>query len=186
MRSSILANIFIVLFCIVFFASSSLISTAMAEKSKVEVHLYDLSQGMAPLLSSSMFGIHLEAIWHTSIVVYGKEYFFGGGINCAHPGTTNAGTAREIVHLGETEIPEFMFIEYLHGLRDQFNVASYHLLRNNCNHFSETVANFLVGKSIPDKVLTLPDRFLATPMGQMFAPMIDQMFQQLGGNGAPV
>ncbi|EGD76833.1 hypothetical protein PTSG_08180 [Salpingoeca rosetta] len=154
--------------------------------SKVQVYLYDLSQGMMASLSPSLLGRHFEAVWHTSIVVYGQEFFFGGGINRAAPGTTAAGRPHQVVDLGETEIPEWMFVQFLHGLQDKFNAETYHLLRNNCNHFSEEAATFLTGQSIPQKVRELPDQFLATPFGQMFAPMIDQMFQQLGGNGAPV
>ena len=42
-------------------------------------------------------GFRLEAIYHTAIVVYGKEYYYGGGISGTgineldRPGTTQLG-----------------------------------------------------------------------------------------------
>jgi hypothetical protein len=47
---------------------------------KVEVHVYDLSQGMARQLSPALLGKQIDGIWHTGVQVYGTEYYFGGGI----------------------------------------------------------------------------------------------------------
>lgn len=44
------------------------------------LRVYDLSQGMAKVLSPSLIGKQIDGIWHTGIVVYGKEYFYSGGI----------------------------------------------------------------------------------------------------------
>ena len=53
----------------------------MAEpRYTVTVNLYDLSQGMARQFSQALIGKQIEGLWHTGIVVYGTEYFFGGGI----------------------------------------------------------------------------------------------------------
>lgn len=51
-------------------------------KHKVTLHIYDLSQGMAKVFSPMYLGKQINGIWHTGVVVYGKEYYFGGGI-CA-------------------------------------------------------------------------------------------------------
>ena len=50
------------------------------EKNSVTLLLYDISNGMARQFSPMMVGKLVEAIYHSSIVVYGTEYFFGGGI----------------------------------------------------------------------------------------------------------
>lgn len=42
---------------------------------RVQVYLYDLSQGMARALSQQFLGKQIDGIWHTGIVVYGHEYF---------------------------------------------------------------------------------------------------------------
>jgi len=49
-------------------------------KNSVSLLLYDISNGMARQFSPMMVGKLVEAIYHSSIVVYGTEYFFGGGI----------------------------------------------------------------------------------------------------------
>ena len=47
----------------------------------VKLHVYDLSKGMAAQFSRQLIGKYIEGIWHTGIVVYGKEFYFGGGIS---------------------------------------------------------------------------------------------------------
>lgn len=47
---------------------------------KVEVFVYDLSQGMARQMSPALLGKQIDGIWHTGVQVYGTEYYFGGGI----------------------------------------------------------------------------------------------------------
>lgn len=46
--------------------------------STVEVLVYDLSKGMARMFSPMFLGTQIEAIYHSSIVVYGHEIYFGG------------------------------------------------------------------------------------------------------------
>ena len=48
----------------------------------VAVHLavYDLSQGMAAMMSQNILGQRIDGIWHSGIRVFGKEWFFGGGV----------------------------------------------------------------------------------------------------------
>jgi hypothetical protein len=36
--------------------------------------------GLARALSANLIGQHIEGIWHTSIVAYEKEWFYGQGI----------------------------------------------------------------------------------------------------------
>lgn len=47
---------------------------------KVQINLYDLSNGMAKAFSPMFLGKLIEGIWHTGLVIYGSEYYFGGGI----------------------------------------------------------------------------------------------------------
>ena len=43
----------------------------------VVLFIYDLSNGIFSRYSKYLFGIHMVALWHTSIVVYEKEWWFG-------------------------------------------------------------------------------------------------------------
>lgn len=49
-------------------------------KNKVTLLVYDISNGMAKSLSPMFLGKTIEGVWHTGVVVYGNEYYYGGGI----------------------------------------------------------------------------------------------------------
>jgi hypothetical protein len=53
--------------------------------SSVQLYVYDLSRGMAKAMSMQLTGKQMDGIWHTSVVVYGNEYYFGQGIMVAQP-----------------------------------------------------------------------------------------------------
>jgi desumoylating isopeptidase 1 len=65
----------------------------MTESSfKVQLNVYDLSGGMAAQWSRQLCGRQIDGIWHTGIVIYGKEFYYGGGISYDLPGSTPFGT----------------------------------------------------------------------------------------------
>lgn len=70
--------------------------------SEVVLHIYDLSQGVAKQLSSALLGKEFKAVYHTGVVVYGIEYFYGAGIQTGHPGMTEFGKPIESKPLGTT------------------------------------------------------------------------------------
>ncbi|OWA54248.1 hypothetical protein BV898_18659 [Hypsibius exemplaris] len=58
----------------------------MDEDTPVKVHIYDLTKGMARQFSQMFIGKHLDGVWHTGVVAYGQEFFFGGqGIESCPP-----------------------------------------------------------------------------------------------------
>ena len=82
----------------------------------------------------------------------------------------------QVEELGETQITEDVFQDYLRTQGgDRFRGDRYDLFRHNCNNFSHETAQFLVGRGIPQHIVDLPGEILATPMGQMLAPMLQQM-----------
>ncbi|KAF9434582.1 hypothetical protein BGZ76_007773 [Entomortierella beljakovae] len=82
----------------------------------------------------------------------------------------------ERADMGETEIPQEVFMEFMDNLRETYTADAYHLLDNNCNNFSNDVCEFLVGTPIPSHITSLPADFLSTPFGQTLRPMIEGMF----------
>ncbi|KAE8611072.1 hypothetical protein XENTR_v10012328 [Xenopus tropicalis] len=130
----------------------------------VRLYVYDLSRGMARRLSPVMLGKQLEGIWHTSIIVFDEEFFYGGGgITSCLPGGTMLGEPDSVVELGNTEVTEEIFLEYLSSLGESgFSGESYHLFDHNCNTFSNEVAQFLTGKKIPSYITELPSEVLST------------------------
>ena len=73
----------------------------------------------------------------------------------------------EEIVLGVTGVPEEIFAEFIEGVREQYTAATYNLATNNCNHFSNAVVDFLAGVQVPERILTLPEQIMATPMGQV-------------------
>ncbi|KAJ6036758.1 hypothetical protein N7540_001037 [Penicillium herquei] len=139
----------------------------------VQLYVYDLSKGLARMYSASLTGTQIDAIYHTAIVVDGKEFYYGQGIQMAAPGTTHHGQPMEQVHMGTTELPMDVIQEYVESLAEIYTPESYDMFLHNCNNFTQDFAMFLVGKSIPENIRNLPRTFLNTPFGQMMKPQIE-------------
>ncbi|KAJ8080411.1 hypothetical protein PM082_017244 [Marasmius tenuissimus] len=144
----------------------------------VKLYVYDLSNGLAKNMSLQLTGRQIDGIWHTSIVVYGKEIFYGQGIMETPPGRSHHGSPLQIVDLGTTDIDEETFNEYLSEMKEQYTADKYHLLDFNCNSFTNDCAGFLTGGSIPEYIKDLPTDFLSTPFGAALRPTIDAMFRR--------
>ncbi|KAL9360796.1 hypothetical protein Peur_048919 [Populus x canadensis] len=158
----------------------------MAEEGyKVTLNVYDLSQGLARQLSTAFLGKAIDGIWHTGVVVYGNEYFFGGGIQHLPSGTTPYGTPIKVVDLGITHVPQDVFEEYLQEISSRYSAETYSLLTHNCNNFSNEVAQFLVGVTIPDYIIQLPNEVMNSPMGALLMPMIQNLESTLRAGAVP-
>lgn len=135
---------------------------------KVTLNWYDLSGGLAKSLSMSLIGKQIDGIYHTGIWVYGKEYFYGNGINWEAEGATPFGAPTQTIEMGETQIDQEMFHDYLQDISDRFTFLTYNIATNNCNHFTNEWATFLVDKAIPDFALKQAEEFFETPLGKYF------------------
>ncbi|KAJ6637084.1 Desumoylating isopeptidase 1 [Pseudolycoriella hygida] len=167
---------------------------SFTDNHTVDLYIYDLTQGMARVMSQMILGRVLDGVWHTGVVVYGREYFFGSqGIQSCPPlnlvlffslqGGTVLGQPLKIEKIGETFIPYQVFKDYIRGLSEStFRLSSYSLLKHNCNSFSEDLCQFLCGTSIPKYILDLPQEFLSTPLGQTLGPLIDRIGASSGNN----
>ncbi|KAL7471587.1 hypothetical protein ACHAXS_011883 [Conticribra weissflogii] len=155
-------------------------------RSTHEVHLaiYDLSNGMARSLSAQFLGPQhaIDVLPHTALVVFGKEYFFGRGIEWCHPQEfrmTRGIHPIEIQLLGHTTRTATEFEEWcrLQAQNGRFGVESYDLLSRNCNNFSHDAAleGLQLGRGVPQWILEVPQKFLSSPMGMMVRPILEQM-----------
>lgn len=90
----------------------------------MDVHLlvYDLSRGLARQMSAGILGFQLDAIYHTSIQVNGREYVYDGGIIAIAPGSSHLGQPMEKMHLGTTNLPINIIEEFLDSLRPIFTL----------------------------------------------------------------
>lgn len=158
--------------------------------TEVKLAIYDLSHGLARSLSAQFLGpAHaIEIIPHTAILAFGREYYFGGGIqNCTHGEfTAYSGLMPiEIQSLGHTTLTQQQFEAWCTTVgASEFAPETYDLLQHNCNTFSNVAATrgLGLGQGVPQWILDVPGRFLASPMGQMIRPILDNM--QLQGPGA--
>ncbi|KAI0333739.1 DUF862-domain-containing protein [Cubamyces sp. BRFM 1775] len=153
--------------------------------AKVQLYVYDLSNGLAKQLSRQLTGRQIDGVWHTSVVVFGKEIFYGQGICITQPGMSHHGKPLQIVDMGETAIDEETFNEYLEEMRSHYTADKYHLLDFNCNSFTNDCVGFLTGGSIPSWIKDLPSDFLSTPFGAALRPTIDAMFRRPVPGAAP-
>jgi len=156
-------------------------------KAKVQLYMYELTGGFARLLSRTLLGKEIEGIWHTAIVAYDQEHFFGShGISSILPGSI-IGQPTEIIDLGETEITPEAFQEFVAEMRNErFCGTKYHLLEHNCNNFSNEVAQFLTGSPIPAKITSMPSDIIDTPFGQKLLPIIESVKGQINMSSAVV
>lgn len=88
----------------------------------MEVHLlvYDLSAGLAKEMSMSVLGFQLDAIYHTSIQLRGREFVYDGGILEIEPGSSHLGRPMEKLLLGVTQLEMDVVRDYLSSMRSIF------------------------------------------------------------------
>lgn len=139
----------------------------MSEKYTVHLYVYDITNGMAKTMAPMFIGRSLDGVWHTSLVVYGKEFYYSGGICFDAPKTTQFGNPVKEIKLGETEITIDDFQSFIKDIENEFTFDKYHIFKNNCNHFTNTAAEFLVGEGIPEDILKQSLEFENTPIGKM-------------------
>ncbi len=126
--------------------------------NEVFLHIYDISNGMAAAFSKSLLGIQVDGIWHTSIEVFGKEYFYQNGLKQEEVGKSVFGSSKESISLGFTDCTEETFNDFFENSKYTWTSENYDLFENNCNNFSNMVACFLVDKNIPNYILEVPEK----------------------------
>ncbi|KAI5956158.1 hypothetical protein KGF54_000633 [Candida jiufengensis] len=146
--------------------------------AKVQVYVYDLSKGLAKLYSPMLLGFEIEAIYHTSVVVRGQEYYLDQGIKKIPIKNHHYkyGQPIEILDIGETFIDDSIIEEFITDLNNheelKYDAKNYDLFKNNCNHFTNTLIEFLCDEKLNEKILNLPEIVLASPAGLMLQQMI--------------
>jgi hypothetical protein len=117
-------------------------------------------------------------VYHSGVVVFGSEIYFGGGIQSSRPGQSQYGVPMRRLSLGRTQLTEDALRDYLSAASaSQFGPDKYHILENNCNHFSEVLCEFLLGRPgcVPQEVLDLPRIVMQSPLAAAIAPMLQPL-----------
>ncbi|CAM9244444.1 unnamed protein product, partial [Ectocarpus fasciculatus] len=153
----------------------------------VKLLVYDLSNGMAANMSEAVLGQRIDGVWHTGVLVYGREYFFGAGIKFLPEGEfaqSHGLLPVQVLPMGETQVDSDMFHEYLHSISPRFSPGTYDILNNNCNNFSNECTHFLTGCGIPTHIIDLPRLAMATPAGALLRPMIEGLQNGVRSDGS--
>lgn len=155
------------------------------DEHPVKLHAYDLSQRMAPQLSTTTLDKPLQAVWHTGVVVYGKEYYFGEGIQQDRPGRTPYGIPVRVEDFRVTHVAEKDFEHFLQEIRPRYTQTTCNLLSNNCNSFSNEALKFLVGSTVPNYIFDMPKQAMNSPIGMLMLPMIQGLETTLRSGSSP-
>lgn len=162
----------------------------MSNNNEVQLAVYDLSHGMARQLSAQFLGPQyaIEIIPHTALIAFGREYYFGGGIQHENPQVFQQMTGMrpvQVLPLGSTAVSKAQFENWCQSCSQngRYTMASYDLLTRNCNNFSHDAAleGLQLPQGVPQWILDVPRTFLSSPMGQMVRPMLENM--QMGASG---
>lgn len=169
-------------------ANQSPTSPATTNTFPVELAIYDLSRGLARSLSAQVLGgpqYAIEIIPHTAVVVYGREYFFGNGIQSEDPldFRRNMGLHPiQIQSLGRTHVTRAEFEAWCRRMMQppdyRYHAQSYDLFHCNCNHFSHDAAlqGLRLSQGVPEWIRQVPQRCLASPLGQtVLRPLLQNM-----------
>eukprot|EP01062_Namystynia_karyoxenos_P061861 TRINITY_DN5452_c3_g1_i1.p1 TRINITY_DN5452_c3_g1~~TRINITY_DN5452_c3_g1_i1.p1 ORF type:complete len:1108 (+),score=301.27 TRINITY_DN5452_c3_g1_i1:118-3441(+) len=148
---------------------------------EVYLHVYDLTKGWMKRLSRTLFGRQVDGLYHTGVVVYGREYFFEGGITSVPQGRTRFGKPgdehNQRRRLGRTQFSQEEFEVWVrHQERTKYSRLEYHLVDKNCNHFSEDAVQFLLGIELCEDVRELPSLVHTSAIGRLFSATIDIFF----------
>lgn len=112
-------------------------------------------------------------------IVKETNFLLGHGIQYSLPGQTHHGSPMEVLPLGVTSLPDDVILNYLDSLKSIYSPETYDLFLHNCNNFTNDVAQFLCGRSIPSHITSLPQTVLDTPFGQMLKPMLDRALRPI-------
>lgn len=151
-------------------------------RTPVQLNWYDVTRGYAKWLPTGvLLGQNLEGIWHTGVLAFGREYWFGGKVLASEPGKapfppgpircSDLGTT---LHTKE-ELEDWLRFEVV----PRYTRDNYDILSHNCNHFSDEVVGFLIqGGHIPDEARRQPEALIGTSGINALRPILNSW---LGG-----
>ena len=118
------------------------------EHSEADVYLnvYDITS-MNVVIGSMGMGAY-----HTGVEVYGREYCFGraptdcSGVYYISPKSCGEHVFRESILLGRTSLGFDEVESLIRSIEDKYMSTSYHVVRLNCNTFSEEFSHKLLSQ----------------------------------------
>ncbi|KAH0486800.1 MAG: hypothetical protein KVP17_001099 [Porospora cf. gigantea B] len=158
--------------------------------SPVIIRAYDLSRGKAETWSPVLLGQTIRGIWHTGVLVFGKEYFYGGSIFKVPPSDMESLIQMkplDTIVIGSTHTTQAEFERFILSVGRSFTREAYDLTNWNCNHFSDAACRFLLdGIGLPNYILDLPEDIAATFAGRVALSLVKNIRQCRHGSAPAV
>lgn len=107
--------------------------------------------------------------------VHGKEYGFGAhdfpvsGVFEVEPKSCPGFIYRSSILLGRINMPYSEFREFIENVASEYHGDTYHLISKNCNHFTDDMAQRLIGRHIPGWVNRM------ARLGTLILPIVYQI-----------
>ena len=149
---------------------------------KVTLLFYDISGKTTKVFGRLLFGKKIEGIWHTSILAFDREWWYGGDLFRSTPYKTPFGQPVKQIELGKTYFTsQEVFKHITEHLHLKFNQKTYDVFENNCNNFTDTLSVFLCGRKLPQDVLDLPKDLMAGGLARLFRRPLNRWLGGFGG-----
>jgi len=144
----------------------------------------------------------MDAIYHTAVLVYGKEFWYGGKLYGSKPGSEEksfgpvladdssmnlepssyAGGAIKVVKFGKTDRTRDEWMRFLRNeMTRKYTPEHYDVLSRNCNHFSDDCLRFLTGRALPDAVMKVTSTIRASRTLMTMRPYLNKALGGFGG-----
>ncbi|KAI5181612.1 desumoylating isopeptidase 1 [Nematocida sp. AWRm80] len=142
-----------------------------SDRLEVELWVYDISNPILHQLLSQFLQLNIDGIWHSSVVVFGKEYYYFNTICTSTPGNTHFGIPKRKISFGSTKITETELNDYIKSIYSRYSHDKYDILDNNCNHFTNHILEYLVDKQVPEYIMNLSEHIKNTPFAELIRSM---------------
>mmetsp|Transcript_133153 Transcript_133153/g.259237 ORF Transcript_133153/g.259237 Transcript_133153/m.259237 type:complete len:258 (+) Transcript_133153:64-837(+) len=141
-------------------ACSSLETCESEVHEPVYLHLYNLgTSGHGSLLNRFLKNMG-TGVYHCGVEVFCREWSFadtesgqGHGVFECPPRRCTGHTYDETVFMGYTALPEQSVLAIIEVLKVDWQPADYHLLEQNCCHFSDDLCRRLGVRTVPERIL---------------------------------
>ena len=104
--------------------------------------------------------------------------FFRRRNSRGYPGHTPYGTPLKKSLFGKTTKTKKEFEEYLDKLDSVYNADTYHIYKNNCNHFTNAICLYLCDKPLADDIVNQYKTLQGTPFGDWIISKLDAINNQ--------
>lgn len=151
--------------------------------AEVKLHCYDISGVAERILGGAFFGV--SGIFHSGLVVHGREYWYGGKIHQCHPGSTRFGKPSSVIKLGYTLWTKRELVALVHdSLAKSFTLEGYDVIHCNCNDFSNALSMHLMGKSTPEHIRGQAEKAMSYTVIRLLGPYLNRWGSSQSNSGS--